>query len=129
MCNGQPATLIGTDGNDILLGTPGNDVIVGLKGNDVIIGKDGGDVICAGSGTDGVERHPGRTRKRLGYQVTGAMTCWQADRERTRPTAEAATMYCSAAMAMTGFSATPVMIRSRAEPAMTRSSEGLATIS
>ena len=59
MCNGQPATLIGTDGNDILLGTPGNDVIVGLKGNDVIIGKDGGDVICAGPGTDGVLVGPG----------------------------------------------------------------------
>jgi hypothetical protein len=35
-CNGLPATLVGTFGNDTLVGTPGDDVIQGRGGNDVI---------------------------------------------------------------------------------------------
>jgi Ca2+-binding RTX toxin-like protein len=51
-CNGLPATIIGTDGDDVLTGTAGPDVIVGLNGNDVIRGGPGNDVICGGPGED-----------------------------------------------------------------------------
>jgi Ca2+-binding RTX toxin-like protein len=51
-CNGLPATLVGTPGDDVLYGTTGNDVIVGLGGNDTINGGNGNDVICGGAGDD-----------------------------------------------------------------------------
>ncbi|MCI0771661.1 MAG: hypothetical protein J4N94_07240, partial [Chloroflexi bacterium] len=51
-CNGKIATLIGTDGPDVLNGTPGPDVIIGLGGNDTIRGFGGDDVICGGDGSD-----------------------------------------------------------------------------
>ena len=53
-CAGLPATVIGTDGDDVLIGTPGNDVIVGLAGDDVIAGLGGNDFVCAGRGHDSV---------------------------------------------------------------------------
>ncbi len=52
MCNGLPATIIGTEGNDTLIGTSGPDVIVGLGGRDLIRGLNGDDVICGGDGLD-----------------------------------------------------------------------------
>jgi Ca2+-binding RTX toxin-like protein len=51
-CGGLQATLVGTDGADILVGTAGRDVIVGLGGNDTISGLGGDDVICGGPGND-----------------------------------------------------------------------------
>jgi len=51
-CNGVPATIVGTDGNDVLLGTEGPDVIVGLGGNDIIRGFGGADIICGDNGRD-----------------------------------------------------------------------------
>ena len=52
-CEGLPATVVGTAGNDTnLTGTPGPDVIVGLAGNDTISGLGGDDVLCGGSGKD-----------------------------------------------------------------------------
>ncbi|MEZ5564601.1 MAG: hypothetical protein R3F24_03395 [Gammaproteobacteria bacterium] len=51
-CNGLPATIVGTDGNDELRGTTGDDVIAGLAGNDRILGGDGNDIICGGDGDD-----------------------------------------------------------------------------
>ncbi len=51
-CNGQPATIVGTAGNDVLTGTPGQDIIAGLAGNDTIVGLTGDDVICGGPGND-----------------------------------------------------------------------------
>lgn len=51
-CAGIEATIVGTDGDDIIMGTTGNDVIVGLGGNDTIRGLDGNDVICGGDGND-----------------------------------------------------------------------------
>lgn len=59
-CFGQPATLIGTNGDDRLEGTSGNDVIVGLRGNDYIIGGGGDDLICGDSGRDLLDGGPGR---------------------------------------------------------------------
>src|SRR6266567_2717501 len=37
-CDGRPATIVGTEGNDTIKGTPGRDVIVGLGGDDQIYG-------------------------------------------------------------------------------------------
>lgn len=51
-CNGRPATIVGTPGNDRLDGTPGDDVIAGLGGNDRLAGLDGDDVLCGGTGDD-----------------------------------------------------------------------------
>jgi uncharacterized delta-60 repeat protein len=51
-CQGRPATIVGTDGDDTLIGTPVDDVIVGLKGNDVIDGKGGKDFLCGAVGND-----------------------------------------------------------------------------
>ena len=36
LCNGEPATIVGTTGDDVLRGTAGDDVIVGLDGDDLI---------------------------------------------------------------------------------------------
>ncbi len=52
LCNGLPATIIGTSGDDVLTGTSGPDVIVGLGGNDIIDGLGGADTICGRSGDD-----------------------------------------------------------------------------
>jgi Ca2+-binding RTX toxin-like protein len=58
-CQGVPATIAGTPGDDILVGTAGNDVIAGLGGNDTIDGGDGDDIICGGSGADTIDGGPG----------------------------------------------------------------------
>lgn len=56
-CAGEPATIVGTDGRDVLTGTPGPDVIVGRAGNDAAFGRGGADLICLGGGFDTV--YPG----------------------------------------------------------------------
>lgn len=61
-CDGQAATIVGTDGDDVIPGTPGNDVIVGLKGNDTINGDLGDDLICGGKGNDVLSGHGGNDR-------------------------------------------------------------------
>lgn len=53
-CFGQPATIVGTMGDDKIKGTPKADVIVAKGGNDVIDGGGGKDRICAGGGADKV---------------------------------------------------------------------------
>jgi Ca2+-binding RTX toxin-like protein len=54
-CFGADATIVGTDGADLLVGTPRRDVIVGRGGSDTIRGKDRADLICAGRGDDVVK--------------------------------------------------------------------------
>lgn len=54
-CDGVPATIVGTEGPDVLTGTADRDVIVGLGGDDVIDGLAGDDLICAGPGADVAE--------------------------------------------------------------------------
>ena len=61
-CNGQPAIIVGTEGNDTLTGTAGPDVIHGLGGRDVIRGLAGNDVICGGSGNDRLFGQAGRDK-------------------------------------------------------------------
>jgi predicted extracellular nuclease len=51
-CNGLPATIVGTTGDDVINGTNGVDVIAGLGGNDTIYGGNGNDVICGDFGND-----------------------------------------------------------------------------
>ena len=51
-CNDLVATIVGTDGDDIIQGTWQADVIAGLGGNDTITGLSGDDVICGGVGDD-----------------------------------------------------------------------------
>ncbi len=51
-CAGQPATILGTPGDDTIVGTSGPDVIVAGNGNDTIYGLSGDDIICAGNGND-----------------------------------------------------------------------------
>ena len=51
-CQGQPSTIHGTEGDDVLSGTPGEDVIHGLGGSDEIDGLAGNDIICGGGSWD-----------------------------------------------------------------------------
>jgi Ca2+-binding RTX toxin-like protein len=51
-CKGQPATVVGTSGKDVLTGTAAKDVIAGQGGNDSISAQGGNDVVCAGGGND-----------------------------------------------------------------------------
>lgn len=52
-CFLYPATIVGTEGDDVITGTAESDVIVGLGGNDVIDGGAGqADRICGGDGND-----------------------------------------------------------------------------
>jgi Ca2+-binding RTX toxin-like protein len=58
MCDGHRATIVGTDGNDIIHGTDKADVIWGGPGDDKIYGGLGNDIICGGPGDDLI--HGGR---------------------------------------------------------------------
>ncbi|HTT94144.1 MAG TPA: calcium-binding protein [Solirubrobacterales bacterium] len=71
MCHGKRATIVGTDGNDVIHGTdradviwggPGNDKIYGGLGNDIICGGPGNDLIHGGRGNDWIEGGPGTDR-------------------------------------------------------------------
>ena len=58
-CFGSTATIVGTEGDDVLKGTPEGDVIVALEGNDTVQGLGGGDALCGGDGDDTVVGGPG----------------------------------------------------------------------
>jgi hypothetical protein len=51
-CAGEPATVTGTSGDDVLTGTPERDVIAGLGGDDVLRGRAGNDLLCGDGGAD-----------------------------------------------------------------------------
>jgi Ca2+-binding RTX toxin-like protein len=59
-CSPSRATIVGTNGPDVLVGTHGRDVILGLSGNDRIRGLGGPDVICAHDGADLIKGGAGR---------------------------------------------------------------------
>ncbi|MGI9602242.1 MAG: hypothetical protein ACR2QE_10180 [Acidimicrobiales bacterium] len=61
-CGGQPATLVGTAGNDVIVGTARTDVIVTLGGDDTVSGLAGDDLICVGGGDDRVNAGAGADR-------------------------------------------------------------------
>ena len=52
VCQGLPATIVGTKHDDTIHGTPKADVIWAGPGNDVVKGGGGADVICGGGGDD-----------------------------------------------------------------------------
>lgn len=58
-CRGSVATIVGTNGSDVLRGTAGDDVIVARGGRDTIRGRGGDDVICGGKGADLIRGGPG----------------------------------------------------------------------
>ncbi len=51
-CHGRRATVVGTEGADVLHGTPHRDVIWAGAGDDVVYGELGNDLICGGPGSD-----------------------------------------------------------------------------
>jgi Ca2+-binding RTX toxin-like protein len=55
MCNGQVATIVGTDAGETINGTTGADVIVGRGGNDTITALGLNDVVCGGAGNDTID--------------------------------------------------------------------------
>ncbi len=61
-CAGKVATIVGTQGDDVLYGTSGRDIIAGLGGDDIIRGYGGNDLICGGRGADRVAGHSGLDR-------------------------------------------------------------------
>src|SRR3712207_1271943 len=61
-CFGQEATVLGTDGADVLTGTDGADVFVAGSGRDQVFGLGGADLVCAGDGADVVEGGSGADR-------------------------------------------------------------------
>ena len=52
LCDGKPATIVGTEGDDVLRGTNGDDVIVGRGGDDRLMGGGGNDTLCGQRGND-----------------------------------------------------------------------------
>ena len=59
MCDGKPATIVGTNGNDVLHGTGKDDVIVASFGRDVVYAGAGDDTICGDDGDDKLVGGPG----------------------------------------------------------------------
>lgn len=51
-CLGEPATIVGTDGDDELAGTPDRDVVWAGPGADTVRAGAGDDVVCGGPGSD-----------------------------------------------------------------------------
>jgi hypothetical protein len=51
-CQGQPATLAGTDAGEVLVGTTGRDVIAARGGDDTIQSRGGNDLVCGEQGND-----------------------------------------------------------------------------
>lgn len=61
-CAGRTATIVGTDGDDVLRGTARADVISGGAGDDVILGLGGNDTLCGGAGWDRLSGNAGADR-------------------------------------------------------------------
>jgi hypothetical protein len=61
-CRSNPATIVGTEANDVRKGTSGKDVIAGLGGNDTLSGLGGKDLICGGAGKDTLKGGKGKDK-------------------------------------------------------------------
>lgn len=61
-CEGETATIWGTQDADVISGSVGADVIVAFDGADTVAGGAGDDLICAGVGTDSVAGDDGDDR-------------------------------------------------------------------
>jgi Ca2+-binding RTX toxin-like protein len=87
MCLGQPATIVGTPGDDDLMGTAGDDMIAGLRGNDRIDGLEGDDLICGNANWGHGGYDGGRGQRLFGGpgndSISGALGCgWGLRRRR-----------------------------------------------
>ena len=80
-CLGRAATIVGSNGDDVLKGTKGDDVIAGLDGTESINGSAGNDTICGGDNPvrydsygsidgNGFLEDPGTTRCSVGEGPT-----------------------------------------------------------
>lgn len=58
-CDGRTATIVGTQGDDVIRGTRRTDVIVARGGDDVVRGGGGADYLCLGTGDDVAAGGPG----------------------------------------------------------------------
>ncbi len=65
-CGGAVATIVGTEGDDLIIGTDNDDVIKAFGGDDTIFGLDGNDIICSGSGDDYINGGAGDDELRAG---------------------------------------------------------------
>lgn len=65
-CAGEPATIVGTPGDDFIDGTDGRDVIVARGGDDHVGSGPGRDLICLGAGDDLGDGHDGQDQVRGG---------------------------------------------------------------
>lgn len=90
-CNGLPATITGTEGNDVLKGTSRVDVIQGLGGHDLIRGLKGNDLLCGGDGND--ELRGGKQNDRLFGESGNELL--KGDRDRDQLDGGADTDACS----------------------------------
>ncbi len=54
-CKNRVATIVGTEGPDVLTGTAGDDVIVALGGDDRVVALGGNDIVCGGDGNDQID--------------------------------------------------------------------------
>ena len=77
---GQPCTIRGTEGNDIIRATPaddvicagaGNDIVYGGGGNDIIYGAAGNDILRGETGDDRLFGHAGRDILQSRDEVSG----------------------------------------------------------
>jgi Ca2+-binding RTX toxin-like protein len=58
-CGSVAATIVGTEGDDVLVGTDDLDYIVGLGGDDIIRGLENSDRLCGNDGADTIYGGPG----------------------------------------------------------------------
>lgn len=70
-CAGVPATIVGTEGADVLEGTKVADVIVALGGDDVVTARSGDDLVCGGNGADTLFGGPGADQLYGGFDRRG----------------------------------------------------------
>lgn len=103
-CDGVPATMVGSQGKDLLVGTGGRDVIVARGGNDRVLAGGGRDLVCAGPGDDTVRGGPGTAA----CSGTAAPTACSAASEATGCLAAARATACEAARETIGWKATGV---------------------
>ncbi len=84
-CRGKVATILGSQGDDLLIGTDGDDVIVTRGGDDAVWAGDGDDLVCLGAGDDFVNGGDGDDYIRAGdgndlvMGHGGADTLWGGD--------------------------------------------------
>jgi RTX calcium-binding nonapeptide repeat (4 copies)/WD40-like Beta Propeller Repeat len=61
-CDGKPAQIAGTSGDDTLTGTGGDDVIASHGGSDTVDAGGGNDLVCGSSGNDKIKGGGGKDR-------------------------------------------------------------------